>query len=256
MSARAHVEALVLRRTDYGEADRILTLLTREDGLIRAIAKNARASRRRFGGAIELFSHARVELGRKRAGGEGLEHLNSAEQIDAHLGLRASLGALRAASVMCEATSHLIHEHEAVPELFEQLRAALGSLGGESAPEKMNLLELWYLLMLLETAGLAPLLSRCVRCGRTPDEFAQARLSRDEGGMICEHCMPAGAEHGLPAAGVRVYAQIARCANPAALDEVRITPQGCGQLLELTRQFVMSRIGKPLKSLEGFGNRV
>lgn len=256
MSTRAQSRALVLRRTDYGEADRILTLLTREDGLIRAIARNARASRRRFGGAIELFSLARLDLGRKRAGSEGLETLNSAEQIDAHLGLRASLGALRGASVMCEATSHLIHEHEAVPELFDQLCAALAGLGRETPPERICLVELWYLLKLLETAGIAPLLEHCVRCGRTPDKFAQARLSRDEGGIICEHCIPAGAEHGLPAAGVRVYGQIACCRDLEELDAVRITPEGSAQLLELTREFVMSRIGRPLKSLEGFGNRI
>lgn len=256
VSARAQIEALVLRRTDYGEADRILTLLTREDGLIRAIAKNARASRRRFGGAIELFSHVRCDLGRKRRGGEGLEYLNSAEQIDAHLGLRGSLAALRSASVMCEATSHLIHEHEAVPLLFDQLRDALSGLGGETPAERMVLTELWYVLRLLDTAGHAPHLDRCVRCGRDFDGFSRAQLSRDEGGIVCEHCLPAAMASALPRAGVRVFDAIARCRTLADLGEVRITAQGGAHLLGLVRDFAVSRIGKPLNSLEGFGNPV
>lgn len=255
MSARGQIEALVLRRTDYGEADRILTLLTREDGLIRAIARNARASRRRFGGAIELFSHARCELGRKRPGSDTLEQLSSAEQIDAHLGLRGSLGSLKSASVMCEATSHLIHEHEAVPELFDRLRDALAGLGAGLPRERVELVELWYLLQLLDAAGHAPLLERCVRCGRDAGEFGSAHLSRDEGGIVCEHCMPGGSALALPGAGVRVFCAIAGCSAIGELDAIRITPQGLAQLLTLTREFVMSRIGRPLKSLEGFGGR-
>ena len=154
---------------------------------------------------------------------------------------------------MCEATSQLIHEHEAVPRLFGQLRDALADFSAATPPARIELVELWFLLQLLDAAGHAPHLEQCVRCGRAPGEFARAHLSRDEGGIVCEHCLPGTPEHGLPEAGVRVFGAIARCDALAGLEAVRITAQGGAQLLSLTREFVMSRIGRPLKSLEGFG---
>ena len=82
-------EAIVLRHIDYGEADRIVSLLTLDQGLLKGFARGARKSRKRFGPALEPFAQVRVTW---KDGGRGdLVSLQEAELVDLRTGLRGEM---------------------------------------------------------------------------------------------------------------------------------------------------------------------
>jgi DNA repair protein RecO (recombination protein O) len=181
-------DAIVLRHTDYGEADRIVTFYTRDIGVLRGFARHARSSRRRFGAALETFAQVRLEWVPGR--GEGLASLREAELLDLRPVLRTRLDALALGAYGCELVEELFGGGEPHPEVFDLLRAFLDVLvagPGERLPDVRMLLE----MRLLRAAGYVPHLLHCSECGSVAGEgevaFAAAR-----GGRLCLECAGRG----------------------------------------------------------------
>lgn len=114
---QTQTEAIILRLTDYGEADRIVSLLTPQLGRISGIARGARKSRKRFGGALEGFAHLRLQLNL----GAGLAGIASADIISIFSGIRTELSRIGHAAYACELTERLTPEGEENPRLFRLL---------------------------------------------------------------------------------------------------------------------------------------
>src|SRR5512145_3561232 len=129
-SVRVKVEGIVLRVVDFGESDRIVTLLTRERGKVGAFARGARASRRRFSGLLEPFTLLSAELTDRRGDLLGLE---SASALRAHGGIRTELARIAVAGYAAELAGELVRDAEPHPELFELLATFLGELDGAPA---------------------------------------------------------------------------------------------------------------------------
>src|SRR5574342_1134169 len=157
---RAKLTAIVLRTVDTGEADRVVTLLTRERGKVAAFARGARASRRRFGGSLEPFTLLAVEA-RERRGAE-LLWLASA-QVERGFGtLRGDLARIACAAYACELARELTRDAEPHPDPFQLLCAYLTSL--DAAPPAAAGLRAFE-IGALRSAGLGPCLDCCARCG-------------------------------------------------------------------------------------------
>src|SRR5512138_1358862 len=140
MASRVKVEGIVLRVVDYGESDRIVTLLTRERGKVGAFARGARASKRRFSGLLEPFTLLSAELTDRRGELLGLE---SASALRAHGGIRTELARIAVAGYASELASELVRD--AAPARPASLRAfELGALAA---------------------TGYMPRLDACARCG-------------------------------------------------------------------------------------------
>jgi len=182
--ATAKLRGVVLRTTDYGEADRVVTLLTAERGKVSAFARAARASRRRFGGALEPFTLVSAEC-RERPGAELLT-LESVSAERAFGAIRGELSRIACAGYACDLARALVRDHEPHPDLFALLVGYLGRLEAAS-PEPAALRA--YELLALRAAGLSPRLDACARCG---GELAsgEGRLAfgADEGGLLCPRC--------------------------------------------------------------------
>lgn len=180
-------EAIVLRHLDYGEADRIVTFLTPEAGVLRGYARGARKSRKRFGAALEPFAQVRMHWTPPRSG--ELVGLREADLLDLRAGLRAGLESIALAGYGCELTEVLLGE-QGHDRTFRLLQAFLDHLAGHgAAPEVRLLLE----LRLLALAGYAPHLLHCSECGGAlGDPLAAFDAAR--GGSLCLGCAPPGAE--------------------------------------------------------------
>jgi DNA repair protein RecO (recombination protein O) len=186
MPERLKAEALVLRQVDYGESDRVVTLLTRERGKLGAFARGARASRRRFGGALEPFTLVAAELVERRGG--DLWTLESVSPARAFGGIRGDLARIACAAHACEVARALVRDAEPHPELFETLVAYLARLdAGPAEPTALRAAE----LAVLRSAGLAPRLDACARCGGPLPAEGRLRLDPAEGGVLCGRCGPA-----------------------------------------------------------------
>jgi DNA repair protein RecO (recombination protein O) len=178
-------EAIVLRTHKLGEADRIITLLTRHHGRVRAVAKGVRRTTSRFGSRLEPFTHVDLQL----AEGRSLDTITQAETLTLfHAGLGLDYDRYTAGTVMLETADRLVDE-EKQPSLqhFLLLVGGLRVLSsGERGPGQV--LDS-YLLRSLAVAGYAPSFEHCARCG---DEGPHRWFNPSMGGMLCVTCRVPG----------------------------------------------------------------
>src|SRR4026207_1290944 len=119
------VDAVLLRHSDYGEADRLLTMYTRQLGKTRAIAKGARKIASRKAGHIEPFTHVKLQLSK----GRDMLLITQADTVDAYLPLREDLILTSQAAYVMELLDRFTYEGDTEnPSTFRLLTAAPGSL--------------------------------------------------------------------------------------------------------------------------------
>jgi DNA repair protein RecO (recombination protein O) len=190
-------DALILRVQKLGESDRIITMLTRRHGRIRAAAKGVRRTMSRFGARLEPFGHIDVQI----AGdlGQHARSLHTIRQVESIELYGKSLGRdyprYTAASAVAETAERLTPiEHEPSLRLFQ---LTLGALRALSAADHASTLVLdAFLLRAMATAGWAPALSECAVCGTAGPHGA---FSVPAGGAVCPDCRPPGATRPAPA---------------------------------------------------------
>jgi DNA repair protein RecO (recombination protein O) len=174
-------EAVVLRTHKLGEADRIITLLTRDHGRVRAVAKGVRRTTSRWGSRLEPFTHVDLQLAEGR-------NLDVVTQADTLTPFSASLGAdyerYTAGTVMLETAERVITE-EKQPSL-QQFLLLVGGLRALTAEDRLpgQVLDS-YLLRSLSVAGYAPSFEGCARCGV---EGPHRWFNPAAGGVLCAEC--------------------------------------------------------------------
>ncbi len=187
-------DAIVLRTHKLGEADRIVTLLTRRTGRVRAVAKGVRRTKSRFGGRLEPFTHVDLQLHT----GRSLDVITQAETLRPYgEPLTADYPRYTTGTAMLETAERFTPvEKEPVIRQFLLLIGGLRALTeGEHDP---RLVLDAYLLRSLAVAGYAPALEECAVCGtRAPDPSDRAAAMRlfaiGAGGLICRNCRVPGA---------------------------------------------------------------
>lgn len=186
--------AVVLRKLDYGEADRIYTLLTREHGKVGAIAKGVRRSTSRLASALELFSLVDVQL----AKGRNLDVITQAvrlpgPRIDADVERTAHAG------LIAELADRVSEERHPEEGLFELTVRALQELAVEPEPRRASA---YFMVVALNLLGYAPQLHACASCERPLPE-APAAFSPAAGGFLCVDCAEPGM-HPVPVPALKV----------------------------------------------------
>lgn len=177
--------AVVLRQHKLGEADRIVTLLTRDHGLVRAVAKGVRRTRSKFGARLEPFAHIDAQL----YPGRNLDIVTQVVSIDAFAtDIVNDYGRYTCGCAMLETAERLAGEERApAPALHGLTVSALRAVA--DGRRSRDLLLDAYLLRAMGIAGWAPALSECARCA-TPGPHRAFHVGA--GGSVCTHCRPAG----------------------------------------------------------------
>ena len=200
-------DGIVLRTQKLGEADRIITVLGRTTGRIRAVAKGVRRTKSRFGARLEPFTHVDLML----HAGRSLDIITQAEVIRPYGEPLAGDYPRYTAGVAMLETAERFTPVEKEPAL-RQLLLLIGGLRalGEAEHDPRLVLDA-FLLRSLAVAGYAPALEECARCGAPgsgqdrPEASAATRevhlsgFAVAAGGMVCASCRPPGAA--APAAG-------------------------------------------------------
>jgi DNA repair protein RecO (recombination protein O) len=184
-------DGVVLRTHKLGEADRIITVLGRTTGRVRAVAKGVRRTKSRFGARLEPFTHVDLMLHQ----GRSLDIITQAEVIRPYGEPLAGDYPRYTAGVAMLETAERFTPVEKEPAL-RQLLLLIGGLRalGEAEHEPGLVLDA-FLLRSLAVAGYAPALQQCARCGGDP-AAGGPRLSAfaiPAGGMVCLACRPPGA---------------------------------------------------------------
>ncbi|MBM4380118.1 MAG: DNA repair protein RecO [Deltaproteobacteria bacterium] len=229
--------AVVVSAVDYGEADRIVTLLTEHRGRVSAFAAGARKSKRRFAGALEPGTLLRAHLVARRG---STWRLDSVDLDRSHLALRTDLPRLSRALYALELCRELVRDEQPHPALFRILVEYLGQLEANRAgPTSLIAFE----LAALGLAGFMPRFSACALCGGGLVE--PVRFDADHGGCVCGPC-------GLRTAhGVPVSRELA--AALAGLQAGERTPMPADQRArarELLNRFVAHQLGRRLNAVD------
>jgi DNA repair protein RecO (recombination protein O) len=169
-------QGVVLGSFKLGEADKILSILTRDEGKVRAVAKGVRRTKSRFGARLEPFTHVSLMLYR----GRNLDTVTQADIIEPFRAVRGDVALVTAAEAMLEATEKAAEEHERNVRLYVLLVKGLRAL--EAVPGDAAAVAEAFLLKLLALSGFGPILSACAVCGGAP----VTRFSNAQGGTVCE----------------------------------------------------------------------
>jgi DNA repair protein RecO (recombination protein O) len=184
--ALASDQCLCLGKTEYSETSQVLTLFSRDHGMVRVLAKGAhrrtKAGAGRFDGGIDLLDlGAGVFTDDPKA---DLATLTEWKLVNGHLELRRSLRGLRLGQYAAELVSLLIEARDPHPEIFDGLKRTIPELATGRREEAL----LAWQLDLLKQSGYLPELFACVSCHAKPPEGKQFYFSASRGGLICMKC--------------------------------------------------------------------
>jgi DNA repair protein RecO (recombination protein O) len=176
---------VVLRVHKLGEADRIVTLITRKHGKVRAVAKGVRRTKSRFGARLEPFGHVDVQF----YTGRSLDIITQVETVDPFgIGIVGDYPRYTAGCAVLETADRMaVEEGEPAMRLYLLVAGALRALAaGERDP---SLVLDAFLLRAMAYAGWAPAVAECARCAEPGPHQA---FSVPAGGSVCARCKPAG----------------------------------------------------------------
>ncbi|MBS1251513.1 MAG: DNA repair protein RecO [Anaerolineales bacterium] len=178
--------ALILKRQDLGEADRILTLFTPAMGKVRAVAKGVRKITSRKSGHVELFTYSNLLI----AKGRNLDIVTQAETIKPFRVLREDLARITYAYYIAEVVDHFTEERDENRPLFDLMLATLDAFEQTADIRRTTR---YFELRLLDAVGYRPQLFRCVQCNQEI-EPVENYFGLAAGGVVCPDCVVNTAE--------------------------------------------------------------
>jgi len=232
-------EAIVLRERDYGEADRVLTLLTSK-GKVTAMAHGVRRPTSRKVGHLQLLSRVEVLLAR----GRNMDVITQAETVATLEPLRADLMRFTLACYLAELVDQFAQEDDETRELYDLLVWGLNWLAADEDP----LLGVrFFELRLLSYAGYQPQLYECVGCGTEIVPAANA-LSAEFGGLLCPHCAPIDGRARVVSIAAQKVLRFIQRATGQALERLRLRPATHAEVERLLHDYLEYVLERELKS--------
>ena len=186
---------MVLRKLDYGEADRIFTFLTREHGKVGAIAKGVRRQESKLGPSLELYGHVDLLLAKGRG------ELDVVAQVQRVPGYRieGDVERMAHAALIAELAERVCEDRHPLDGVYELTVTSLLDLAHETDPRRASA---WFLMSALDLLGYAPQLVVCASCEKQL-AARPAPFSPDAGGFLCESCALPAMEP-VPLAAIKV----------------------------------------------------
>lgn len=252
--------AIVLKRIDLGEKDRILTLFSREHGKLSAVAKGCRRPGSKLGGTSEPFTYAKMFL----STGRDLDVLTQAEIKESFPHVKNAMASVAHGIYLLELVNSFIDQRQPNPDLFDTLLSAMYVLESGTDPE---VTARYFEVQLMSILGYEPHFEACLRCGRplmgqsalrqaqhapsaqhAPREMVS--FSPALGGIICAECgnPPSDA---IPVPGAAAsYVNALRRAEPHKLKELKIPKGARRDLARMLKWHIRYRLEHDLKSVD------
>ncbi|MDD3705949.1 MAG: DNA repair protein RecO [Clostridiaceae bacterium] len=234
-------EGIVLRYTNLGEADKILTILTRNNGKIKGIAKGCRKPKSSLLSSSEIFAFSEFVLYK----GTNFYHISQAVTRETFYNIRKDLLRLSYATYFAELAEAVSDEDIPSERLFLLLAKTLYYLSTENIP--MGILNLGYQLKLMDISGYRPNVVRCAICRKPREEYN--RFSIDLGGVICSDC--GNDEEAFKISqGTAEAIKFLLNIEISRLNTKKIDNTIFNEIDRIARSFIQSHLDKRFKSLE------
>ncbi len=231
------LNALMIRAVDYGENDKILTLLSAEEGKISAGIKGVKKPNAKLRFAAQPFCFAEYILARR---GDKYTVINCSE-CESFYDLRTDINKFYAASAVCEAAGALTYEGGECPQLFSE---AVGTLAAMCTGDESAAL-IKFLVAALRLSGYGLTADSCPECGKSLVGADRMRFDMDTGSFTCAEC-------GNGAGASRVTYNVLRKTDGKSYEEDFITADGEKRALRLLREYYAYKLGCAFNSLSEY----
>jgi DNA repair protein RecO (recombination protein O) len=234
-------EAIIIKKTKLGEADRILTLYTPDHGKIQAVARGVRRPKSKMAGHLELLTHSKVSLAR----GRNLDIITGSQTIDSFLPLKTNLVLTSYGLYIIELVNQFTPDQSEDEALFLLLLETLTNL---CTSDNLDLLLRYFELKMLEMTGYRPQLHECVSCHQPLAPLVNS-FCAGVGGMLCPLCalkQPFSFEVSVNTLKVMRFIQDN---NFTAVSRLKINSSLSRELENLTRHYLRYLLEREVKSI-------
>ncbi len=233
-------EAIIIKKTKLGEADRILTLYTPHLGKIQAVAKGVRRPRSKLAGHLELLTHSQVSLAR----GRNLDTVTGSQTINSFLPLKSELELTAYALYTIELVDQFTADQIENYPLFQVLLETMHRLCQTGDNE---LVLRYFELHLLNEIGYRPQLQQCVSCRSTLEPVTNSFCS-SAGGILCPNCQQTQPlTYPLSVNALKVL-RLLQSSDYTTAGKLKINPELSRELAEVMKDYVKYLLERELKS--------
>ena len=234
-------EAIIIKKTRLGEADRILTMYTPHLGKIQAVAKGVRQPKSKMSGHLELLTYSMVSLAR----GKNLATVTGSQTINGFLSIKADLELTSYALYIIELVNQFTEDGIEDYPLFKMLIDALEKLSTEKNRE---LVLRYFEVRLLDNLGYRPQLKQCVSC-RTQLKPVLNCFCPGSGGMLCPSCSRVGNfSYSLSVNGLKVF-RLLQDGDYATISRLKMPKELNSELERVIRSYMKYLLEKDIKSI-------
>jgi len=242
MSAREHLyksEALIIRRSDLGEADKILTIFTPNFGKLRVVAKGVRKVTSRLAGHVELFTRSQMLLAKAR----NLDIVTQSETVDPYRALHDDLSRIAHASYASELLDAFTADSLENYPVYKLTSEVFALISEDAHPDRVLR---WFELQLLNYMGYAPELIQCVQCRGELQQTING-FSPAQGGVVCAACRRMGVGRDLSVNALKVLRLMQRNAY-SAVSRVRLDADLSSELTGVMQSYITYTLERELRS--------
>ena len=236
-----NTEGLVIRQTDTGESDRIVTVLTKDYGIIRAFANGAKRMKSRSQCATQLLSYSRFSIYQSKES----YIVDEAQSIEVFFKLRQDIERLTLAQYFCELAGELAPEMDQAEDYLTLMLNSLHFLANGTRPQL--LLKALTELRMLCLSGYMPDLTACEGCGKFEDTLMF--FDKENGQLFCTECSPQGVPVGM---GVVAAMRHICYSEPVKLYAFTLPDDSLKQLSQVTESYLATHVQRKFKTLEFF----
>jgi DNA repair protein RecO (recombination protein O) len=236
-------EAIILQSYPLGEADRLVSFLSRSMGRVRGVASGARRTKSRFGSTLERLSHVHIWFYEKQ--NRELVRINQCDLVESFLDAFRDYGSGVALAILSEVTETVLPDHEPSDANFRLLLLVAQSIKKTGKPE---LPLAYFVLWTVKLGGWLPTLDACARCGRKLDPQEAAYFSPSASAISCSKCRRAGMRTLSPAVLAAARKMVGERLDK--LNEEMIRPRAARDLSDVMLDVIEHQIDRKLTSRE------
>jgi DNA repair protein RecO (recombination protein O) len=247
-----HTLAIVINVMDYGESDKIIAFYTRHHGKIKAIAKGAKRSKKRFVNKLEFFTNLTLTAVPGRH--SSLARVDQAELVNPYPTLRENFHRYTAAMLVCELVDQWTRENDCDEHLFFLLNWVLDEI---AVSKSLADIIIFFQIKLLDIVGVGLQLDQCLSCNTTICNRSY-RFSQAYNGLLCSDCWTQNEATGrldLSAATIKTLLK-ARSLPLAKLHRLKLSKISLRQATKLLRYYQQFQLQRDINSWKQFSKTV
>lgn len=242
---RTNTDGLILKEQNIGERDKLVTVLTRHNGLVRAFVRGAKSLKNRKNSATGMFCYSKLSFYKSKDS----YIIDEAEPIETFFGLREDIVKISLAQYFCELVIFLVHEDENAEEYLRLVLNSFHFLAKNKLPvEQIKAITEMRLMCI---SGFMPNIIACYRCG----EYETNTMYFDlDGGLIyCENCVSSNALLPLDIGLVKAIRHIC-FSDFEKIYSFKMQEYALPDLSYITEKYLLAQVQKNFKTLDFYNS--